>query len=61
MYDIKSFGCLVYISILDRNGTKFSNMSEKCIFLGYENGMKGYRVYGMESHKISITRNVKFY
>ncbi|EOX98011.1 Cysteine-rich RLK (RECEPTOR-like protein kinase) 8 [Theobroma cacao] len=35
--------------------------SSKCIFLGYANGVKGYKVYDLTANKALISRNVIFH
>ena len=35
--------------------------SEKCIFIGYRNESKGYRLYNLEIKKLIIKRDVVFY
>ncbi|XP_071715279.1 uncharacterized protein [Rutidosis leptorrhynchoides] len=40
---------------------KFSQRSEKCVFLGYSSVKKGYKLYGLESKSLFISRDVKFY
>ena len=32
--------------------------SQKCIFLGYHLGMKGWKVYDLETHEIFISRGI---
>ena len=34
--------------------------AKKCIFLGYGLGVKGYRLYDPDSHKIFLSCNVMF-
>lgn len=57
---MKTFGCLVFVSTLYRDRTKFQDRAENGIFLGYENGMKGYKVYCLERNKFLVSRNVRF-
>lgn len=39
---------------------KLDDKSEKCIFIGYSSETKGYRLYSIESKKLTISRNVIF-
>lgn len=59
--DFKPFGCIAFVSTLLRNRTKFEDRAEKGIFLGYEMGMKGYRIYSFKSNKVLVSRNVRFF
>nr|GMD70186.1 uncharacterized protein LOC109179345 [Ipomoea batatas] len=34
---------------------------EKCIFLGYPNGVKGYKLYDLKTREVFISRDVVFY
>ena len=38
---------------------KFTN-AEKCIFVGYDENVKGYRVWNTETNKIQLTRDATF-
>lgn len=58
---LRTFGCLVFVSTLERNRTKFDNRFEKGIFLGYEAGMKGFRVYCLNNNRVVVSRNVRFH
>lgn len=57
---LREFGSRAYA--LDRNPTrgKFDARSRKCIFLGYSEQSKGYRVWISAERKIEISRDVKF-
>lgn len=59
-FDLKPFGCLCYVSSLERDETKFDNRAHKAIFLGYVLGMKGYKVYIPVQHKFAVSRHIKF-
>lgn len=61
-YDIlKPFSCLCFFSTLTRNRSKFDPGGAKGIFLGFAEGVKGYRVLDLEDQTISITRNIEFH
>lgn len=58
---LRSFGCLCYVSTLSKGRTKFSNRAENGVFIGFENGVKGYRIYSIDSNKVVILRDVRFH
>jgi hypothetical protein len=39
---------------------KLEDRGQKMIFIGYEKGMKGYRVYDLVAGRVHITRDVVF-
>ena len=59
-YDhLRIFGCTTYVH---QSEGKLEQRSIKCIFLGYPEGIKGYRLWNKESPgvKIIISRDVVF-
>ncbi|KAL5567385.1 hypothetical protein UlMin_030549 [Ulmus minor] len=57
--NLKTFGCVGYVH--NKEG-KLDPRSIKCIFLGYAEGVKGYRMWSLESKgtKLIISRDVIF-
>lgn len=58
---LRTFGCEAWAwtaeGLRDR---KFGPRARKCVMIGYEEGVKGYRLWDMEKRKIIISRDVRF-
>ena len=57
---MKIFGSVCYAQVPAQRRVKFDDKSVRCIFVGYVNGTKGYRLYHLEKKKIIISRDVIF-
>ncbi|KAH9670424.1 hypothetical protein KPL70_016984 [Citrus sinensis] len=57
---LHAFGCPVYVMYNAQERTKLDPKSRICIFLGYADGVKGYRLWDPTAHKIVISRDVIF-
>jgi hypothetical protein len=49
---IRVFGCVTYAKIPDASRTKLDAKAVRCLFLGYCEGSKAYRLIFLESKKI---------
>ena len=56
---MKIFGCEAALTHKNQR-SKLDPRSKKCIFVGYDDVMKGYRLRDPTSHKIVISRDVIF-
>ena len=54
------FGCEVWAHILDEKCKSLQPKSEKCIFVGYSEDVKGCRLLQPHSNNVIIRRYVKF-
>ena len=54
------FGCEAYALIPKNRRSKLDPKSRKLIFIGYGDGVKGYRLWNPTVHKIIINRAVIF-
>ena len=57
---MRIFGCLVYVHIPIEERLKLDSKSKKCIFLGFEKGVKGYKLWDPVAQKVVISRDVVF-
>ncbi|GKA61121.1 retrovirus-related pol polyprotein from transposon TNT 1-94 [Tanacetum coccineum] len=58
--DLYIFGSLVYVMYNTQETIKLDPKSRKCLFLGYANGVKGYRLWDSTAHKVVVSRDVVF-
>ena len=54
------FGSTCYALILEQQRNKLGARSRKCIFLGYSNTSKYYRLYDEDNMKFIVSRDVIF-
>jgi len=59
--DIKVFGCLCYTGTLTAQRKKLDPRASPGLFLGYKPNTKGYLVFNLKNHSVTISRNVLFY
>ena len=59
--NLKIFGCEAYAFTPKNQRSKLDPRSNKCIFVGYDDVTKWYRLWDPTSHKIVISRDVIFY
>ena len=57
---LHAFGCPVYVIYNAQERTKLDPKCRRCIFLGYANRVKGYRLWDPTAHKIVISKDVIF-
>lgn len=58
---LRAFGCLCFVSTLNKDRHKLSQRANASVFIGYASGYKGYRVLDLDTNVISISRNVVFH
>jgi hypothetical protein len=60
VHHLHTFGYVVYVKKVGPGVSKLSDRSTKMVFIGYESGTKGYRVYDPVAKKLHISRDVIF-
>lgn len=58
---LKTFGCLCFAANTSPHKSKLDTRTFTCCFIGYSSSQKAYRVYDLNTHKLFVTRDVKFY
>ena len=54
------FGCIAYAHVPKQLSKNLDDMSEKCIFLGYGEESKAYKLYNPMTQKVIIGKEVLF-
>ena len=57
---LRTFGCIAYTHIPSELRKKLDDRSEKCIFIGYSETSKAYKIYNPIPKKLILSRDVKF-
>lgn len=57
---LRVFGCDAYAHVAKDKRRKLDSKSRKCIFLGYGEETKGYRLYDQKRAKVFLSRDVRF-
>lgn len=58
---MKIVGCLSYVRNSSKQKDKIDARAERCMFVGYPQGQKGWRVYNMKTREFLVSRDVIFY
>nr|GMC55562.1 Retrovirus-related Pol polyprotein from transposon TNT 1-94 [Ipomoea batatas] len=58
---LRVFGCLAFAMIPSCQRSKLSPGARKCMFLGFANGVKGYKLHDLQTKEIFLSRDVSFY
>eukprot|EP00253_Pinus_taeda_P033454 PITA_33454 len=57
---MRVFGCDAYVHVPKEKSTKLDSKSERCIFIGYKDGLKGYKIWNPETRKVVYNYDVVF-
>ena len=57
---LRVFGCDAYVHVPKEKRTKLDSKSEKCAFIGYKDGLKGYKTWNPVTRKVVYSRDVVF-
>jgi len=49
---LKVFGCDAYVHVPKKERTKLDCKSERCIFIGYKDDLKGYKLWNLVTRKV---------
>jgi hypothetical protein len=58
--NVRVFGFDAYVHVPKENRSNLDNKDEKCIFIGYKYGVKGYNLWNPETKNIVYSRDVVF-
>lgn len=56
----RTFGCKAYFLNKEPGKDKFAPRAKSCIFIGYSEQCKGYRIWSPADQKVIVSRDVKF-
>ena len=59
--NLRIFGCKAFVHIPKEDRRKLASKAIRCTFIGYCSSYKAYRLFNPSSHKIFVSRDVKFH
>ena len=57
---LRPFGCLSFTSTLNRDRSKLDYRADPCVFIGYIQNKRGYKLYNLRTKKVFVSRDVVF-
>lgn len=57
---IKIFRCIAYIKVSNNLKSKFETKSTRCVFFGYSEATKVFKLMNLEVEKIMKSNNIEF-
>jgi len=57
---LRVLGCNAYVHVPKEKRTKLDSKSKKCIFIGYKDGLKGYKISNPVTWKVVYSQDVVF-
>ena len=57
---LKVFGYDAYVHVPKENRSKMDKKAEKCIFIGYKDGLKGYKLWNPKTKKVVYSQDLVF-
>jgi hypothetical protein len=60
VHHLGTFGCVVHVKNAAPHLKKLEDRSSPMIFIGYESGTKGYRVYDPVTKRLRVSRDIVF-
>jgi hypothetical protein len=57
---LRIFGCVAYAQVPEAKRRKLDDRGEKCIFIGYSEESKAYKLYNPLTNKVVVSRDVVF-
>jgi hypothetical protein len=57
---LKVFGCEAYVHVPKEKRSKLDKKAEKCIFIWYKDGLKGYKISKQKTKKVVYKQDVVF-
>ena len=58
MSHLRIFGCIAYAQVPQTKREKLNDCGEKCIFIGYSEESKSYKLYNPFTNKIVVSKDV---